>query len=104
MPRFSSSLINPASEYLAGGSVCFSVEFISKRLKSSPDFNSGKITSSLADLGSALNQPSKTIREPLSQKSGYTEVEPPLGGSTSKSRLVTTFVRIVSADFIWLDI
>ena len=46
IPRFSSSLISPASEYLCGGSVCFSVDWRVFSVRGSPILNSGKITSS----------------------------------------------------------
>src|SRR3990167_4284689 len=104
MPRFSSSLISPASEYRAGGRVLFSAESIFKSRREWPAESSGKMTPSLADCGSALSQPSKMIREPLSQKSGKDlEVKPPSGGFTSKLMVATTLVRITFADFIWLE-
>ena len=96
MPRFSSSLIRPASEYLAGGWVSFSSASMLSSFNGLPALSFGKITSSLAERGSALSQPSKMIREPLSQKSGIGTPEP----CAEAAMLATTFVRITSADFI----
>ena len=82
MPRFSSSLMSPASVYREGGCVCFASECISMSVSVSLITTFGNSTSSPRAAGSALSQPSKRVREPFATKFG---MSPPM-------TLVTIFV------------
>ena len=100
MPRFSSSLISPASLYLFGGSVCFSSLVRLNRDNGSLALTFGSKTSSPLAAGSAKSQPLFITREPLAKKSGMDFLAPT--GASEPETSATILVRIISASFIWL--
>ncbi len=86
IPLFSSSFTRPASVYLGGGSVSLPSLLMSTKVIFSPSFTLGISVSSPRALGSALNQPGKTITFPVTEKLGITCLE-------VAERFAETFVR-----------